>query len=166
MAIVHELVAGCYNQKGIMSEGRRIQFKDIIFEALQMASQADLEGALIRLRNAERLGGDKFLLEGSFKCEKDILRIICNILAVYIGKSFEFYKFAKYRKHNEERYAYAKRLLPLLVSADQKWKLVSYNHRRFVCSQMSADTYEFKGWSSRESKDEGTHKVIRSPVKS
>jgi hypothetical protein len=159
--LANEMIAACYHEGSVISTSREDQFNELIASSVKSYPTADLVNTLRHLRAAPRLNEGTFILEGHPKEGKEIIRIMSNMLAVCIGKSLEFYQSNPHHGRAKKRYERALQLLPYLYCADLRWMLVSYTHRKFICTHLPEAMSHYRTWCRRNVPPEGSHRFTR-----
>lgn len=149
--LVYKLVAACYNDGAVLSRHRQAQLQGLVDAAVKQYPASNLSDTLREIADTDSLDGELINVDAVDREPFDIIRMMSNILTVFIVKAFEYHNAnpdSKGAKHKADR---AAALLPLLIIADEKWSLVAYTHRRALCGTLRGPLLDYKGWSRRGS---------------
>jgi len=124
------------------------QFQDLIQDAVTLGADASLAQVLDELATASRINDGGFRLENKSIGGKQLIRVLSNMLAVYIAKTFIFANAGRTTPQMRRRYPLACDLLPRLIAADKRWKLVSDAHRAFICEHLPTELQSLSDWHS------------------
>jgi len=136
--LAKDLVKAAYSHRGIISEGRLVQFRLLIGKTDVSLSSVLEEIALIPGNWIE--GKVTPEVEGKEKSAHMVIKIVANMIGAYISTSFKFLgeKLEAHKNNSEEvfeefksmrsRLLRASKLIQPLVFLDKKWEMVEPHH--------------------------------------
>jgi len=148
ITIAHKFLVATSNAGDVISRLRMSQFQDLIQDAVTLGADASLAQVLDELAQTSRINDGAFQLENKSIGGKQLIRILSNMLAVYVAKTFIFAKGGRTTLQMKSRYPLVCELLPKLIAADKRWKLVSDAHRTFICDNLPTELQSLSDWCS------------------
>lgn len=148
MRIAEQLMGAIAAPGDIVSRLRESQFRNIIEIAMRGGKIHSIVDVLEVIRKADRINEGEYELDGERVSGKQLIRVLSNMLAVYIGKTFMFMKGNRRNPKLMERYNRVCQILPKLVEADRRWSLVSPRHKAFIGEYLPARFQDLSTWTS------------------